>query len=47
MQYIQDSINYWKMYERTKNKDFINFDKQPEMKKKFIKLVLDIKKKIS
>lgn len=46
MQYIQDNINFWKMYERTKDKELINFEKQPEMKKKFLKLVFEIKKKV-
>lgn len=46
MRYIQDDINFWKMYERTKDKEFINFEKQPEIKKKFLKLVFEIKKKV-
>ena len=44
--YWQDSVNYWKEYEKTKNKEFINFEKQPEIKKKFLKLVFEIKKRV-
>lgn len=39
----QDNVNYWKEYEKAKNKEFIDFSKNPEMKTKFLNLVKTIK----
>ena len=40
---IADSVNYWKEYEKTKNKESIDFSKNPKMKTKFLNLVKTIK----
>lgn len=40
---IADSVNYWKEYERTKDKEFIDFSKNPEAETKFLNLVKTIK----
>lgn len=40
---IADSVNYWKEYEKTKNKEFIDFSKNPEMEIKFLNLVKSIR----
>jgi hypothetical protein len=42
---IADSVNYWKEYEKTKNKEFIDFSKNPKKQKEFFNLVLAIKKR--
>lgn len=41
----QDSVNYWKEYEKTKNKEFIDFKTNPLIEKEFLNLVLAIKKR--
>ena len=38
-----DSVNYWKAYEATKNKNFIDFRKNKEAEKKFIELIKKLK----
>lgn len=40
---IADSVNYWKEYEKTKNKEIIDFSKNKEMERKFLKLVEKLK----
>jgi hypothetical protein len=42
---LKDSVNYWKEYEKTKNKEFIDFSKNPKKQKEFFNLVLAIKKR--
>lgn len=41
----QDNVNYWKEYEKAKNKEFVNFSKNPKIQKEFFNLVLAIKKR--
>lgn len=43
MNYIADEINLWKSYEATKDKNFIDFSKNPKIEKEFIKLVAKLK----
>lgn len=43
LNYWQDEVNYWRVYEQTKDKEFINFDKNPEVKERFLLLMVKIK----
>ena len=45
MRYYSDDVLFWRNYEAIKDRIFINFDKNPEMKKKFIKLLEEMKRK--
>lgn len=40
---IADSVNYWKEYEKNKNKEFIDFSKNPQVETKFLNLVETIR----
>lgn len=39
MRFIEDEINHWREYEKTKNKDVFDFSKNKEVESLFIKVV--------
>lgn len=43
MNYYNDDVLFWRNYEARKDKVFINFDKNLEMKNKFVKLIQEMK----
>ena len=43
MKYHNDNVLFWRSYENKKERVFINFDKNPQMKKKFVKLIQEMK----
>lgn len=45
MRYYSDDLLFWRNYEAKKDRVFINFDKNPEMKKKFVNLITEMKLK--
>lgn len=45
MKFYNDDVLFWRQYEARKDKVFIDFDKNPEIKKKFIKLITEMKLK--
>ena len=43
---LRDNINFWRSYEKTKNKEIIDFSKKPEIKQKFDNLIKTMKKRL-
>jgi hypothetical protein len=42
---LEDNLNFWRNYEKSKDKIFIDFNKNPKMEAKFLELVETIKKR--
>ena len=45
MKYYNDEVLFWRNYESQKDKVFIDFNKNKKLKKKFIKLIQEMKLK--